>query len=54
MKELRLKTGMNMKEFSEYFNFNYRTLQYWESGARKCPPYLLELVEYKLKKEGLI
>nr|DAE09264.1 MAG TPA: bacterial regulatory protein [Siphoviridae sp. ctkJH11] len=42
---------MNMKQYSEYFKIPYRTVQDWKSGARKCPTYLLELMEYKLKKE---
>ena len=54
MKELRQKTGMNLKQFSEFFRIPYRTLQHWEAGTRHCPEYLLELVEYRLKKEGLI
>ena len=32
--EIRKKTGMNRKEFAEYFNIPYRTVQDWESGTR--------------------
>ena len=53
-KELRLLSGMNMTEFGQYFGFPYRTMQHWEAGTRKCPPYLLKLIEYKLRKEGFI
>lgn len=51
-KELRQKSGMNLKQFSEYFNIPYRTIQHWEAGDRKCPDYVLELIEYKLQNEG--
>lgn len=54
-KELREQSGMNLKQFSEYFEIPYRTIQNWEGGQRTCPEYLLKLMEYKLKsnkKEG--
>lgn len=53
-KEIREYSKMNITTFSKYFNIPYRTVQHWEAGTRKCPPYLLELMEYKLKKEGII
>ena len=59
IKELRLQSGMSRSEFAEYFGIRYRTIQRWEldgesSESRNCPDYLLELMEYKLKKENLI
>lgn len=42
---------MNMKQFSEYFNIPYRTVQNWKIGDRKCPPYLVDLMQYKIEKE---
>lgn len=53
-KEMREKSGMSRKEFTEYFGIPYRTVQSWELGDRTCPDYLLNLMEYKLKKEGII
>jgi transcriptional regulator with XRE-family HTH domain len=53
-KELREQSGMNKKRFAEYFGIPYRTVQNWEAGVNKCPDYLLNLLEYKLKHEGLI
>ena len=50
-KELREASGMNMKQFSDYFNIPYRTIQNWDSERRQCPKYLLELMEYKLDNE---
>lgn len=52
-KTLFEQSGMNMKQFSDYFGIPYRTVQDWKSGARKCPDYLLNLMEYKIEKEGL-
>ena len=54
LKELRSRSGMSRSQFCEYFNIPYRTVQDWELGNRKCPEYLLKLMEYKLKNEGRI
>ena len=54
IRELRLTTGMTQKEFADYFRIPFRTLQNWEGGQRKAPEYLVKLIEYKLKMEGLI
>lgn len=49
--EMRAKTGMNRKEFSDYFVIPYRTVQDWELGNRQMPDYLLRLMAYKLEME---
>ena len=54
IKELRQASKMTQKEFSEYFNIPKRSVENWEGGQRECPAYLLELMEYKLKNEGII
>lgn len=51
-KELRKQSGMNQKQFGEYFDIPYRTIQNWEGGQRNCPEYLLKLMQYKLQKES--
>lgn len=51
--ELRKKTGMNRREFCEYFKIPYRTVQDWELGNRKMPEYLFELMEYKAHSEKI-
>ena len=53
-KELRKLSGMTLAEFAKYFDISYRTVASWESGERNCPTHLLKLMEYKLKKEGII
>jgi len=50
---LRTTTGMTRKEFCEYFEIPYRTLQDWELGNRKMPDYLLRLMAYKIEAEKL-
>lgn len=51
---LKEQSGMNLTQLSRYFNIPYRTLQNWEYGERKCPDYLLDLMVYKLKNEGML
>ena len=54
IKELRSKAGMTQKSFAEYFDIPKRTIENWEGNINKCPDYLLVLIEYKLKNEGII
>lgn len=54
IKELRKKTGLTQKEFSEYFKIPFRTVQNWEYGKSPCSIYLYELIKYKLKHENII
>lgn len=54
IKELRESTGMNRKEFCEYFGIPYRTVTEWERGTRKMPDYVLRLLAYKVKMDDLI
>ena len=49
LRKLRESTGMNRKEFCEYFEIPYMT----ELGNRKMPQYLLRLMSYKIKIEKL-
>lgn len=52
--QLRESTGMNKKQFSEYFGIPYRTYQDWELGSRRVPEYLLRLMSYKVQMEKLV
>ena len=50
--ELRVSTGMNRKEFCEYFQIPYRTMTDWELGNRTMPDYLFRLMAYKVNIEN--
>lgn len=52
--ELRKKTGMNRKEFCEFFDIPYRTMTDWELGHRSMPDYLLRLMAYRIEMEKLM
>ena len=51
--KLRESTNMNRKQFSEYFDIPYRTMQDWELGNRSMPEYLYRLMAYKVMIEEL-
>jgi DNA-binding transcriptional regulator YiaG len=53
LRSLRESTGMNRKEFCEYFEIPYMTETDWELGNRRVPQYLLKLIAYKIKMEQL-
>lgn len=53
VRELRNSTGMNRKEFCEYFGIPYRTVTEWERGTRKMPDYVLRMMEYQIRMEKL-
>ncbi len=42
------------REFAEYFEIPYRTMQDWELGNREMPAYLLRLNAYKVEMEKLV
>ena len=53
LRKLRESTGMNRKQFCEYFEIPYMTETDWEFGNRSVPAQLLRLMEYKVRIEQL-
>lgn len=53
LRRLRESTGMNRRQFCEYFEIPYMTVTDWELGNRRVPKYLLRLIAYKIKMEKL-
>lgn len=53
IKELRIQTGLNRKEFSEHIGIPLRTIEDWEAGRRTPPEYIPKLIDYQLKYEEL-
>lgn len=51
--KLREDTGMNRREFAEYFRIPLRTVQEWEMGNRQMPDYLLRLMLYYVANEQI-
>lgn len=54
IKELRESTGMNRREFCEYFEIPYRTVTEWERDMRHAPDYVVRLLEYYIRMEKMI
>lgn len=54
VKDLRKATGFTQKAFAEYFQMSKRTLEKWEAGRAEPTDYLVRLMEYKLRAEGII
>lgn len=54
IKDMRAKSGMTQKAFSDYLNIPKRTIEDWENDRRKPPDYVVELIEYKLTHEGVL
>ena len=54
IKKLRESTGMNRKEFCEYFEIPYRTVTEWERGTRNAPDYVLRLMAYYVRMEKMV
>lgn len=52
LKKMREQTGLNRREFADYFEIPLRTVEDWEAGKRKMPEYLLRLILYKVKLEA--
>lgn len=53
-KELRKLSGMTQQAYAEYFGISKRNIEDWERGVAKPTQYLLDLMEYKLRKEKII
>lgn len=51
VRELREMTGMNRREFCDFFEIPYRTVSEWERDGRHAPDYVLRLLEYYIRAE---
>ena len=50
-KELLGITGLSLKQFSDQYNIPYRTCQNWVADVSTPPPYVLELLNYRIETE---
>lgn len=54
IKYIRTLAGMTQQAFADYFGIPKTDLEKWESGKNKCKKYMLDLIIYKLKNEGIM
>lgn len=48
---LRKEKGLSQRELSEMLHIPLRTWENWESGIRKPPQYLIDLIMFRLNTE---
>ena len=51
IRELRRQLGITQSEFSARYGIPFRTVQNWESGLRKPPDYVVELLEHRIQED---
>ena len=49
IKEIRSITGLSQAKFSNEYHIPLKTLTQWEQNCAKCPDYVIELLEFKVK-----
>ena len=54
VKEIRQNTGLSQQKFCDLLGIPKRTLQDWEQGLRQCPPYVAELIAYRVEHDKSI
>ena len=54
IKDLRAATKMTQQAFGDYFGIPFRTIQDWEYNIRNCKSYIINLLDYKLRSDGVI
>jgi len=50
IKDIRSLTGLSQKAFAELLHIPLRSIENWESGKREPPAYVVELIEFRIKK----
>lgn len=50
LKEARLSAGLTQAKMSELTEIPMRTIQNWEGGQRKCPPWAEKLILAELAR----
>lgn len=51
IREMRTNLGDTQSEFAIRYNIPFRTIQNWETGSRKPPEYITELLESRYKAD---
>lgn len=51
IREMRSMIGDTQSEFAVRYNIPFRTVQNWETGLRKPPKYMIDLLEQRIKED---
>lgn len=52
--ELLLRYNVTQTQISEKFGIPLRTVQHWKAGTRKCPDYIIDMIDQIYKLESRI
>lgn len=51
--ELRKVTGLSQDKFGAALGIPSSTLRKWEQGQRECPPYVVDLIAFRVQHDPL-
>lgn len=51
IRAIRAGTGLSQAAFGAALHIPRRTIEEWEAGDRKCPPYVIELIAYRVQHD---
>lgn len=51
IREMRTQLGDTQSEFAARYHIPFRTIQNWETGLRKPPEYILDLLERRIRED---
>ena len=51
IREMRNRLGDTQSEFAARYNIPFRTIQNWETGIRKPPEYIINLLERRIEED---
>ncbi len=54
IRNIRLETGMNRKDFAIYFGIPLRTIEDWEANRRTPPEYIPRMMLYQWRYEQMV
>ena len=54
IRSIRAETGLSQVAFGAALHTPRRTIEEWEAGNRSCPPYVVELIAYRVQHDAII
>lgn len=54
IRAIRAGTGLSQVAFGASLHIPRRTIEEWEAGNRSCPPYVVELIAYRVQHDDSI
>ena len=52
IREMRNQLGDTQSEFAARYNIPFRTVQNWETGLRKPPEYIIDLLGARIRDQS--